>query len=303
MPTPHHSINGAPIALEGVPSGEDVRSIGEIIRDTRNLSAEQVQQILEHQKANGLKFGEAAIGLGFATPDDVLHALAQQFSYSLGNAARQESSPELVTLNQPFSRQAEAFRALRAQIMMRTHPDGVIERSKRRALAVLSPDTADGKTFFSSNLAIALAQLGERTVIVDADMRGPRVHEVFGVDNSTGLSGLLSGRRGTGVIKAVRGVPSLYVLPVGAVPPNPLELIQGAAFGLVIHELLNKFDHVVVDTPAAEYGADSAVVAARCGAALVVARRDKTRVADLQSLLQTLTAANAQVTGVVMNEF
>jgi len=90
---------------------------------------------------------------------------------------------------------------------------------------------------------------------------------------------------------------------VGTVPPNPLELIQGAAFGLLLHELLSKFEHVVVDTPAAQYGADSAVVAARCGVALVVARRDKTRVADLQALLQTLTAANAQVAGVVMNEF
>src|ERR1700754_3817195 len=179
MSTPFRAPNGTPV-LEGVPSSDDVRSIGEIIRDTRNLSVEQVQQILEYQKTHALKFGEAAISLGFATPDDVLHALAQQFSYSLGNTARQESSPELITLHQPFSLQAESFRALRAQIMMRTRPDNQSpDRTARRALAVLSTDTSDGKTYCSANLGVALAQLGERTVVVDADMRGPRLHEVF----------------------------------------------------------------------------------------------------------------------------
>ncbi len=284
-----------------VPNGEDVRAIGEIIRDTRQLTAQQVQDVLTYQREHDVRFGEAAIALGLASPDDVLRALSMQFNYAFGSVERQKVSPELVALNQPFGHQAEAFRAMRAQIMLRTHPAG--EPASRRALAVVSPDTGDGKTFFCANLAVALAQLGGRTLVVDADLRGPRMHEVFSVANDAGLSGLLSGRPGPSVIKAVKGVANLFVLPVGILPPNPTELIEGPAFTVLLQELLNRFDHIVVDTPAGIYGADGAVIAARCGTALVVARTGHVRVDSLQDMVQTLNAASATIAGVVMNEF
>jgi len=286
-----------------IPTSEDVRAIGEIIRDTRNLSPEQVAQILEYQRTNGVKFGEAAIALNYATTDDVLHALAQQFNYAVGGEERQRTSPELVALNQPFSRQAEVLRAIRAQITLRTQPDAQAGVTTRKALAVVSPNTGDGKTFFCANLAIALSQAGGRTLVVDADMRGPRLHEVFGIESKVGLSTLLAGRRGESVIKVVKGVPNLFVMPVGVSPPNPMELVEGPAFGLLLMELLTKFDHVIVDTPAAEYGADSAVVAARCGTALIIARNDSSRVNDLQDLVETLSATTVKLLGVIMNEF
>jgi protein-tyrosine kinase len=287
-----------------LPTNEDVRSIGDIIRDTRNLSAEQVGEVLEYQRSHGMKFGEAAIALGYATPDDVLHALAQQFNYAYAGVDQGAANPELVVLNQPFSQQAEAFRAIRAQIMLRTHPDAAdgVPRA-RRAVAVVSPGSGEGKTFFTANLGIALAQLGGRTLVIDADMRGPRLHELFGVDSKIGLTGLLSGRRGENVINAVKGVPNLFVLPVGIRPPNPLELIEGPAFGVLLQELLTKFDHIVVDTPSSEYGADSIVTAARCGVALVVARKDRARIDDLQDLVSSLSASTAKIAGVVLNEF
>ena len=98
-------------------------------------------------------------------------------------------------------------------------------------------------------------------------------------------------------------MPSLFVLPVGITPPNPLELVERPAFGLLVRELLSKFDHVVVDTPAAVHGSDSAVIAARCGAALVVARQNKARVAALQELVANLAETPAKLVGVVYNEF
>ena len=285
------------------PTNEDVRSIGEIIRDTRELSVEQVARVLEYQRTNGVKFGEAAIALGFATPDDVLRALAKQFNYAYGGEDRQKSSPDLIVLNQPFGLQAESVRAIRSQVMMRLGSHGDRQVKARQALAIVSPNSLDGKTFFAANLAVSLAQLGGRTLVVDADMRGPRLHDVFQVSNANGLSGLLSARRGEQVIKPVTGVPNLYVLPVGISPPNPLELLEGPAFGVLLHELVGKFDHVIVDTPAADHGADSSVVAARCGAALVVARKNVGRVAELERLVQILNGAGAKIAGVVMNEF
>jgi Mrp family chromosome partitioning ATPase len=126
---------------------------------------------------------------------------------------------------------------------------------------------------------------------------------VFGIANRAGLSGILSGRSESKVIQQVQGVPSLFVLPVGITPPNPLELVERPAFGLLIRELLSKFDHVVVDTPAAVYGSDAGVIAARCGAALVVARKNKARVGALQELAANVSESPAKVVGVVFNEF
>lgn len=275
------------------------QSIGSIIAETRNLTAEQVEKVLAHQKAKGIRFGEAAIALGYASNDDVLFALSQQFHYPYAAEGQRKANPELVALNQPFSVQAESFRAIRSQIIMRLFNEG----QERHAIAVVSPDSGDGKTYFAANLAVTLAQLGGRTLLVDADLRGPRQHEVFGIDNSAGLSGILSGRAESKVIQQVVGVPSLFVLPVGITPPNPLELVERPAFGLLIRELLSKFDHVVVDTPAAQYGSDSAVIAARCGAALVVARQGKSQVVSLQDLVANLAETPAKLVGVIVNEF
>jgi chain length determinant protein tyrosine kinase EpsG len=289
---------GSAALSDEIPASAD-RSIGAIIAETRNLSAEQVEKVLDHQRKHGIRFGEAAISLGFASADDVLFALAQQFHYPYAPEEHRNTNPELVALNQPFGVQAESFRAIRSQIMMRLFH----EREERRAIAVVSPDSGDGKTFFSANLAVTLAQLGGRTLLVDADMRGPRQHQVFGIDNSAGLSGILSGRAEPKVIQQVTSMPSLFVLPVGITPPNPLELVERPAFGLLVRELLSKFDHVVVDTPATVYGSDAAVIAARCGAALVVARRDHGRIAALQDLTTMLTESSSKVVGVVVNEF
>src|ERR1700712_1935814 len=125
------------------------RPIGEILGDKVQLSGEQVEQVLTYMREHGMRFGDAAVKLGLASQDEVLQALSEQFGYAYGDADRRRLSPELVTLNQPFSSQAEAFRAIRSQIMMRVFN----EEQQKRALAIVSPASGDGKTFFSANLA------------------------------------------------------------------------------------------------------------------------------------------------------
>ncbi|HYP34610.1 MAG TPA: polysaccharide biosynthesis tyrosine autokinase, partial [Burkholderiaceae bacterium] len=275
---------------QGLDGAVRTKSIGELIQDARNLSADDLDRIGRYQRENDLRFGEAAIALGLADTEDVLQALAQQFKYAYADEDARKAAPELVMLNQPFGHQAEAFRAIRSQILMRTQG----EKGQRRPLAVVSHDTGDGKTFFCANLAVALAQLGGRTLVVDADLRGPRMHEVFKVPNTVGLSGLLSARRGEQVINPVNGVPNLFVLPVGASPPNPLELVEGPAFGMVLREVLTRFDHVIVDTPAGCFGSDGVVVASRCGSALVISRKDANKVSRLQELVSGLQAGQVR---------
>lgn len=276
------------------------RSIGDIIRQANNLSTEQIEQVLAYQRSNGVKFGEAAVALGLARSEDVLWALAQQFHYPYAPEQQKHLNPELVTAHEPFSEQSESFRAIRSQIMMRLFSgDG-----PRRAISVLSPAIGDGKTFFAANLAVVFSQLGGRTLLIDADMRNPRLHEVFGLqDVGSGLSGILSGRAASNVIRPIEGLPSLFVLPVGTIPPNPLELVERPAFGLLIRELMTKFDYVIVDTPATVHGMDGPVIAAKCGAALVVARQNASRFQALQDLVGTLNVGSTSLCGVVVNQY
>ena len=299
-PVTSDEVAAAPAAPD---SAVHDRSIGDILAELRHLSVAQVEKVLAHQRERGVRFGEAAVALGLASKDDVIFALAQQFHYPYAPEEQRKLQGDLVALNEPFSARAENFRALRSQLMMRLFCDADSSGNGGRALAVISPNAGDGKTYTATNLAVTLAQLGGRTLLVDADMRSPRVHEVFQLGNQAGLSSILSGRADKQVIQQVAAIPSLFVLPVGTTPPNPQELVERPAFGLLLRELVSKFDHVVVDTPAAVHGADAAVIAAKCGAALVIARKDVSRSAALRELVASLAGAPVKLAGVVFNEF
>jgi protein-tyrosine kinase len=287
----HAAEDAAPNALD--------QPIGRLMRDAMMITDQQVETILLHQRSHGFRFGEAAVDLGLATDEDVTWALSQQFHYPYAHRS-QQGHPDLVVASHPFGHEAEVFRELRSQLMMGVlAPDG-----PRCALAILSPDVADGKSYVAANTAVAFSHLGGGgTLLIDADMRSPRQQELFGIEpDASGLSSVLSGRAETSVIQPIRNLPSLYVLPVGASPPNPLELVQRPGFGLLVRELLGKFDHVVVDTPAASQGADSRVIAAACGAALVIGRKGRSRMHSMSALLKALSKGPGKVAGVVMNE-
>lgn len=273
------------------------RPIGEILVEANALTDEQVEAVLQHQAVRGLRFGDAAVSLGFTGQDTVLWALSQQFEYPYATGDAAQLHEELFMANRPFSDDVEAFRDLRSHLLMTA-----MSEEHRRAVAVVSPNIADGKTFIVSNLAVAFSQLPGSTLVIDADMRSPRMHTVFGIEGGSGLSNILSGRSGAGAIRRVPGLPNLHVLPVGPMPPNPLELVQKPNFQLVLNELAAKFDYVLVDTPAAVHGSDARLIAARAGAALIVSRRDNTQVKPAQKLVAQLGKANVMLAGVVMND-
>jgi chain length determinant protein tyrosine kinase EpsG len=278
--------------------GSDQR-LGELLREVAGLDDADLQRIVAHAGARRLRFGDAAVALGLATPEQILQALTRQFHYAYTPYGTHQPSTELIALAQPFTLQAESFRAIRSQLLLRA--PGVDPRHK--ALAVVSHRSGDGKTFFCANLAVTLAQLGGRTLLIDADLRGPRQHRIFPVDNAVGLSGYLMGRVGEPAIQPCLQVPGLSILPVGASPPNPQELIERPAFGALMHEACQRFDHVIVDTPAAAYGADAQVITNRCGRVLVMARKDRSRIGELHRLSASMKETRAQLIGVVFNEF
>ena len=163
-------------------------------------------------------------------------------------------------------------------------------------------ESLETRQLLAANLAVSFSQLGLRTLLVDANLRRPRVHALFGVERPVGLGGLLCGRPGAAMY-SVEGLPRLSLLPAGGLPPNPLELIERPAFTLLMEGWLEHFDQVIVDTPAAEGGADARVLATKCGAALLVARPGCSAMAPLQRFVSALRSGPAQVQGVVFNEF
>lgn len=275
------------------------RLIGAILNSKAGLSARDIDRTLSYAREHGVRFGDAAVALRLVTQDQVLQSLADQFGYLYANEERRRLMPELIGLNQPFSLQAEAIREIRMQLMMR------VFGSKRPspALAIVSPSSGDGKTFFSANLAVSLAQVGGRTLLIDGDLRGPRLHAVFKIDNTVGLSSVLAGHIDSNVVQQVPEASNLFIMPVGVTPPNPLELVERPAFRVLMRELTSNFDHVIVDTPAAVYGVDAQVIASRCGAALVLARKNESRVGVLQKFVSALTDSTACIAGVIVNDY
>lgn len=274
------------------------QSIGDIIREKNQLSPTDVENVIEYQRKNKVKFGEAAVSLGLVKREDVIWALSHQFHYPYAHDSHANISQELIVASNPFSPEAEIFRDLRSQLL-----DTVFTKDELRPiLAIISPRPQDGKSFFAANLAVSFSQLGGRTLLVDADMRTPRQHQIFNVDSGSGLSSILSGRTEVNVLRPIEELPNLYLLPVGTTPPNPLELVQKPAFGMLLAELSIKFDQIIVDTPAASHGADARVIASMCGHAMVVGRKNEARMTELKRLVEEATRAKIKLTGIAINE-
>ena len=275
------------------------RRLGEILARRLNLPAQELDRIAAVARLRQVRFGDAAVALGMASAQDVFLALSSQFRYACASQAPGRNGAEQVMLHRPRSAQAEAVRALRSELSRHVFRDG----EPGASLAVVSPQGQDGKSFLSANLAVAWSQAGRRTLLIDADLRGPRQHQVFGIGNDVGLSSLLSGRAGTEAIARIDDVPGLYVLPAGPLPPNPLELVDGPVFRDLMGELSGRFDQIVVDTPASAYGADALAIADRCAATIVVARQHASKLAALATLTGQLSQGRGRLAGVVMNTF
>ena len=273
------------------------RSIGQILLDAGKLKPADAERTLRLQKEKGLRFGEACIRLGLVTQDDIDSALSEQFDYPYLRSGNVEFSDELVAAYDPFCGQVEELRALRTQLLLRWFSP------ERKILAIVSPSRGDGRTYLAANLAIVFAQLGEKTLLIDADLRDGRQHGLFRLSNRYGLSSLLSGRVNGIAIERVRHFANLSILPAGGLPPNPLELVSRREFKDLLAYEESNFEVVLIDTPAAEFASDAQAIAARAGGALIVVRQNQSRVDSVNRLTAAIRNTNAEVVGCVVNRF
>ncbi|RYF44657.1 MAG: hypothetical protein EOO27_42920 [Comamonadaceae bacterium] len=206
------------------------------------------------------------------------------------------ADPEFV-LADPVSADAEAFGRLRARLLL--SPWG---EAPHRALAVVSADEGDGRSYVCANLAASISQMGRRTLLVDADLRRPRQHKLFSTGNDRGLTTCLAGLEPVECKRSVPGFPFLSIVPAGPMADNALDRIHSPAFATWMQHAMRDYDFVVLDTPSANANLEALAIAAIARYALVVGRNGQSRVRSVQSLLEALAHAGVQVTGIVMND-
>lgn len=290
-------VSSVPSTVPSKPATGAGRAIGTILVDAGRLAQDDAELILQFQRQRGARFGDAGLALGLLSEDDVRFALSVQFGYPY--LSRDSTmSRELVAAYEPASRPVEQLRALRSQLMLRWFGTGV----DRRGLAIVSASPMEGRSYIAANLAIVFSQLGERTLLIDADMRAPRQHQLFNLGKKAGLSDMLAGRAGPEAVVGVPALQDLSVLPAGAIPPNPQELLGRQEFSRLLQSLGEDFSVIIIDTPSAGECADAHTVAVRAGAALMVARQNRSSVRQMAKFTQGLREFGVTLVGSVLND-
>ncbi len=203
----------------------------------------------------------------------------------------------LPVFDKPKSSFAESFRALR------TNLDFMLGKADNKVILVSSTISGEGKSFVASNLAVSLAMLGKRTVLLGLDLRKPKIHNLFGIDNSKGLSTFFIGRDNWDDLVEETTVPNLFVMPSGPIPPNPAELLAGSKFDELVTALRQNFDFIIIDSPPVAVVTDAVLISRLCDTTLFVLRHRYTsrNVLDLvENLSKTKTINNMAL---LLNDF
>ena len=274
-----------------------IKKIGHILLDAGKINSRDGDEILVLQKQSGLRFGEAAVKLKIISQADLDEALASQFSYPYLHKESEGFSSELVAAYKPFGPQVEAFRALRSQLIFRRL------NAENRAIAITSPGKGEGRSYMAANLAVVFSQLGQRTLLIDADLRAPRQHTIFNLDDNTGLVPILAGMDNKVRVQHVAAFKNLWVLPAGTVPPNPQELLSRDMLSKLLDKVTKTYEVVLIDTPAGKLNSDAEIIAARAGRAVIVARKGDTPLCDAKRLSDNFVSVGVDVVGSVLNEF
>ncbi|GGY58293.1 hypothetical protein GCM10007387_45990 [Pseudoduganella albidiflava] len=288
-----------PLPINSAPAKPNTgdSSMGALLLESGKITPESAERVLRMQKELGIRFGEAAQRLGLITEADIQQVLARQFDYPYLTPGESKLSQHLVAAFQPFSAQVEMLRAVRSQLMLRWFARG------HKSLTVMGVEPGDGASLFAANLAVVFSQLGENTLLVDANLRHPSQHEHFDIKGRQGLSDILAGRGDYGLATRIESLLSLTVLPAGTLPPNPLELLSRSGFSALNLQLEAAHDIVLYDAPAFATASDALPLAARTGGVLLVVRKNRTSLDNVALVTEQMTQAGAKVVGSVLVEF
>lgn len=212
-----------------------------------------------------------------------------------GAVADSPLHPELIAFRQPMSVAAECVRSIRTNLTF------MAADRPARSIVVTSSSPEEGKTLVAANIATVIAQTGRRVLLVDTDLRRPRLHKVFGCPSHVGITSHLVGNAPLESVVQDTVVPNLTILPCGPIPPNPSELLHTAAFRQLIANATDLYDAVVFDSPPLGAVADAAVIGHEVDGVVLVARIRKTHKEMLRAMSRQLGAVGAKVLGTVLN--
>lgn len=197
---------------------------------------------------------------------------------------------------EPRSETAEAYRTVRTAIYFG------VPAGQAKTLLVTSPAPADGKTTSAANIAIAMAQAGQKVLLIDADFRKPRQQVIFQLEGDAGLSAALAERCTTEEAIRPTGIKGLDVLPCGPIPANPTELLHSQRFQDLLKSLSERYDHVVIDSPPVMPVTDARILGARCDVTVLVLRAEKSTRRMAEQARDGLLSVGARILGVVVND-
>ncbi|MGB8330792.1 MAG: polysaccharide biosynthesis tyrosine autokinase [Polyangiales bacterium] len=223
---------------------------------------------------------------------------ASNFYPSRGKRKRvvEVESVDQIVHTHPMSMAAESCRTVRTNLMF------MAAESPKKTMVVTSANPKDGKTTIATNIAIALAQSGQRVLLIDADLRRPRIHSAFRIENHTGLTNALVGERTLSQVIRDVGIDKLSVVTCGPVPPNPAELLHTKQFARLLDEASSQFDRVILDSPPLRAVTDAAILAPQCGGTLLVVRARATTRDAVIAAIRSLRDVGAHVLGGVLND-
>lgn len=311
-PTPHMSADSAESAP---PILDDV--LTQTLISRCRLAPEAIDKILDSMRELGSSFVDAALGLDLVTPGDVAQAKAairasaarekpglieaiveSARSVVVVPQIRAKASDRVIIAHHPDHPRSERIRALRTELLLRNEPGSL----RANMLVLLSPGKQEGRSQLAAELAVAFSQLGQRTLLVDADLRRPRQHELFCAENIVGLAQALAVGGDPRVI-GVEGLPNLVLLPAGSTPTNPSELLAGDRAERLAVSWRNNYQYVVIDTPPIEEFSDGLMMAALIGRVLTLSRAQISTHRGMQDMLRRLVSTQARVLGSVINKF
>ena len=208
-------------------------------------------------------------------------------------------SMEVISFHQPTHRYAENIRRLRNQLKFQW-----LEQSPdHKSVAIVSPESGEGRSYLTANLAVSFCSLGLKTLVIDTDVNNPRQHALFGLSNQTGLSVIESDHGCELPIQKVPTVTNLHVLTAGFVSSAFEEALTHQRFADCLSNMKRHFEIVLLDTSPASLSSSALSVAKRAGAALQLVRKDFTHRNALHEMTENFKAVNVPVVGTIWNEF
>ncbi|MDU5509437.1 CpsD/CapB family tyrosine-protein kinase [Enterococcus gilvus] len=202
---------------------------------------------------------------------------------------------ELITYNNPKSSISEQFRSIRTSIEYSR------VSKKIDCFVITSPEAGSGKTTVASNLAVSYAQKGKRTLLIDSDMRRPRVHKLFGLKNQKGLSTELIYPNETEDAFQHSGIENLYILTSGPLPPGPNELLGSETLPILIEKCRLTFDMIIIDTPPISVVSDASILLSRVDGVVLVLRSNNTMKKDARNAVALIERFGGKLLGSVLN--